>query len=170
MHIWTRLLQINTALWGWLAWYFLVRLGVVKPAQAPEERLARVLEMRRTCRRPLRRGQLAAGRRRRSHAAGPAAAAGRSLAGRGCLYLADGPQVRIMNELQQLVVRPEKPSKMRQAGLRARAAAELSADCGVPVRRIPVSLVRLSINALIATMAELPDMDSAATSGDRVNG
>lgn len=44
MHIWTRLLQINAALWGWLAWYSFVRLGLLKSTQAPEERLARVLE------------------------------------------------------------------------------------------------------------------------------
>lgn len=35
---------------------------------------------------------------------------------------------------------------------------------------IPVSLVRLSMSALIATIAELPDIESAATSGDSVNG
>src|SRR5207247_8027694 len=35
---------------------------------------------------------------------------------------------------------------------------------------IPVSLVRFSISALIATIAELPDIDSAAISGESVNG
>ena len=35
---------------------------------------------------------------------------------------------------------------------------------------MPASLMRLSISALIATTAELPDIDSAATSGDSVNG
>ena len=39
--------------------------------------------------------------------------------------------------------------------------------CGL---RIPASLVRLSSNALMATIAELPDIDSAATSGDSVKG
>ena len=44
MHIWTRLFRINTALWGYLAWLLLVRLGVLRPRQSPAERLARVLE------------------------------------------------------------------------------------------------------------------------------
>jgi hypothetical protein len=35
---------------------------------------------------------------------------------------------------------------------------------------MPVSLVRFSISALIATIAELPDIDSAAISGDSVKG
>ena len=35
---------------------------------------------------------------------------------------------------------------------------------------IPASLVRLSKSALIATTAELPDIDSAAISGDSVKG
>ena len=65
-------------------------------------------------------------------------------------------------------------------GLRRRVGVwtQVEAPCAMLVAavttgraaRMPASLVRLSIRALIATMAELPDMDSAATSGDSVNG
>ena len=44
MHIWSRLLKINLALWGHVAWLLLVRLGLLKPQVAPPQRLARVLE------------------------------------------------------------------------------------------------------------------------------
>jgi ubiquinone biosynthesis protein len=44
MHIGSRLIQINLALWGHLIWWALVRLGLRKPAVPPEQRLARVLE------------------------------------------------------------------------------------------------------------------------------
>lgn len=44
MHIWSRLLKINFALWGHLAWLLLVRLGLLKPQVPPPQRLARVLE------------------------------------------------------------------------------------------------------------------------------
>ena len=47
------------------------------------------------------------------------------------------------------------------------AAGTLARDV---TRLIPGRRVRLSISALIATIAELPDMDNAATSGDKVNG
>jgi len=35
---------------------------------------------------------------------------------------------------------------------------------------MPTSLVRFSSSALMATTAELPDIDNAAISGDSVNG
>ena len=37
-------------------------------------------------------------------------------------------------------------------------------------RLMPGKRVRLSISALMATIAELPDIDNAATSGDSVKG
>lgn len=44
MHAWSRLLEINLAMWGHLAWLLLVRLGLLKPRITAPERLARVLE------------------------------------------------------------------------------------------------------------------------------
>ncbi len=44
MHIWSRLLQINVALWGHLFWWLLVRLGLRRPQVSPAHRLASVLE------------------------------------------------------------------------------------------------------------------------------
>ena len=52
-------------------------------------------------------------------------------------------------------------------------AATLAAVAGAPgdpALLMPASLVRLSISALMATTAELPDIDSAAISGDSVKG
>lgn len=44
MHIWSRLLKINLALWGRLAWLLPVRLGLLGPQMPPPQWLARVLE------------------------------------------------------------------------------------------------------------------------------
>ena len=44
MPLWKRLLQINLALWGHMAWWTCVRLGVTRPRTSPPERLAQVLE------------------------------------------------------------------------------------------------------------------------------
>lgn len=44
MKIWSRLLQINLALWGHLLWWLLVRAGMRKAQVPPARRLARVLE------------------------------------------------------------------------------------------------------------------------------
>lgn len=44
MHTWSRLLKINLALWGHVAWLMLVRLRLLTPAVPPPQRLARVLE------------------------------------------------------------------------------------------------------------------------------
>ena len=53
----------------------------------------------------------------------------------------------------------------------ALASAVRSGDVLTLVRRVmPASLVRLSISALIATRAELPDMAMAAISGLSVKG
>lgn len=41
---WKRLLQINAALWGYLSWWLLVRMGLVRPREAAPARLAHVLE------------------------------------------------------------------------------------------------------------------------------
>jgi ubiquinone biosynthesis protein len=44
MHTWSRLLQINLALWGHLAWWLLVRVRLLRPAVPPALRFAQVLE------------------------------------------------------------------------------------------------------------------------------
>ena len=61
-------------------------------------------------------------------------------------------------------------SIVRSAVLCAAATLRPAADGLADGDLIPVSLVRLSMSALIATIAELPDIESAAISGDSVNG
>lgn len=59
------------------------------------------------------------------------------------------------------------PRKAAQPTIGAATSAD---DTGGNAARMPASLVRLSNSALIATKAELPDMDSAAISGLKVKG
>lgn len=44
MQVGSRLLQINLALWGYALWWALVRGGLLRPAEKPQQRLARVME------------------------------------------------------------------------------------------------------------------------------
>jgi len=44
MHTWSRLVQINLALWGYVAWWLLVRLRLLRPRVPPARRFAQVLE------------------------------------------------------------------------------------------------------------------------------
>ena len=68
---------------------------------------------------------------------------------------------------------PAEKLAVAEKHIQVAPARVVVAPTGGPATRadlMPASLVRLSISALMATTAELPDIDSAASSGESVKG